>query len=63
MPPVRARDLLLGSGPRLARDAFGPMLVFYVGWRLWGLVLGIVAVDPRLARRVVARAAPRAGGG
>ncbi|MEJ7584641.1 MAG: VC0807 family protein [Acidimicrobiales bacterium] len=42
LPPVRARDLLLGSGPRLARDAFGPMLVFYVSWRLWGLAPGIM---------------------
>lgn len=41
MPPVTTRDLLLGSGPRLARDAFGPMLAFYVGWRAMGLVAGI----------------------
>ena len=41
--PVRARDILLGSGPRFARDAMGPMLAFYVGWRLVGLVAGIVA--------------------
>lgn len=43
LPPVRTRDLLFGSGPRLARDAMGPMLVFYLGWRLGGLVVGIVA--------------------
>lgn len=43
LPPVRTRDLLFGSGPRLARDAMGPMLVFYLGWRLAGLVAGIVA--------------------
>jgi intracellular septation protein A len=42
LPPVQTRDLLLGSGPRLARDAFGPMLAFYIGWRLFGLVAGIV---------------------
>jgi intracellular septation protein A len=41
LPPVQTRDLLLGSGPRMARDAFGPMLAFYVGWRLFGLVAGI----------------------
>ena len=35
--------MLFGSGPRLARDAMGPMLVFYVGWRLAGLVVGILA--------------------
>ena len=39
--PVRARDILLGSGPRFARDAMGPMLAFYVGWRLVGLPAGI----------------------
>ncbi len=41
LPPVSTRDLLLGSGPRMARDAFGPMLAFYVGWRFLGLVEGI----------------------
>lgn len=43
LPPVRARELLLGNGPRFARDAFGPPLAFYVGWKLSGLVVGIVA--------------------
>jgi intracellular septation protein A len=43
LPPVRTRDLLFGSGPRMARDAMGPMLVFYLGWRLAGLVVGILA--------------------
>lgn len=43
LPPVSARDLLLGSGPRLAVDAMGPMLAFYAGWRLFGLVPGIGA--------------------
>jgi intracellular septation protein A len=41
MPEVTTRGILLGSGPRFARDAFGPMLVFYVGWKLSGLVAGI----------------------
>ena len=41
IPEVSARSILLGSGPRFARDAFGPMLVFYVGWKLSGLLLGI----------------------
>jgi intracellular septation protein A len=41
LPAVQTRDLLFGSGPRMARDAFGPMLAFYVGWRLFGLVAGI----------------------
>ncbi|MEY2406908.1 MAG: hypothetical protein QOG39_1824, partial [Acidimicrobiaceae bacterium] len=43
LPEVSTRTILLGSGPRFARDAFGPMLVFYVGFKLSGLLLGIVA--------------------
>src|SRR5688572_545439 len=43
LPAVRTRDLLLGSGPRMARDAFGPLVVFYVVWRLVGLYPAIVA--------------------
>ena len=35
--------MLLGTGPRFARDAFGPVAVFYVGWKLVGLTTGIVA--------------------
>ena len=42
IPAVSTRDILLGSGPRFARDAMGPMLAFYAGWKLGGLVLGIV---------------------
>jgi intracellular septation protein A len=40
---VSVRGLMLGGGPRFARDAFGPVLAFYVGWKLVGLVVGIVA--------------------
>jgi intracellular septation protein A len=42
LPPVSTRDILLGSGPRFARDAMGPMLAFYAGWKLGGLAVGIV---------------------
>jgi intracellular septation protein A len=35
--------LLLGSGPRFARDALGPMLAFYAGWKLWGMLPGVAA--------------------
>lgn len=38
---ISARGILLGSGPRFARDAFGPLLAFWIGWKLGGLVLGI----------------------
>jgi intracellular septation protein A len=41
IPEVSARSILLGSGPRFARDAFGPMLVFYAGYKLSGLLVGI----------------------
>ena len=40
---VSVKSLMLGSGPRFARDAFGPILVFYVGWKLFGLGIGIGA--------------------
>lgn len=33
--------LLRMSGPRFARDAFGAPVVFYVGFKLHGLVLGV----------------------
>src|SRR5687767_1715953 len=42
MAEVSARSILFGSGPRFARDAFGPMLVFYIGWKLSGLLVGVV---------------------
>jgi hypothetical protein len=33
--------LLRTSGPRFARDAFGAPVIFYLGWKLHGLVLGV----------------------
>jgi hypothetical protein len=45
--PLRARvsalALMLGSGPRFARDAFGPVIVFYVAWKLISLPTAILA--------------------
>jgi hypothetical protein len=32
-----------GSGPRVVRDALGPVLAFYAGWKLVGLGAGITA--------------------
>jgi intracellular septation protein A len=29
------------SGPRLLRDGFGPLAIFFVGWKVWGLGAGI----------------------
>jgi len=43
-PPSFGR-LLLGSGPRFLRDAFGPTLAFYIGWKVHGLLLGVVAAS------------------
>lgn len=37
---VTVKGLLLGGGPRFARDAFGPVLAFYLGWKLVDLVRG-----------------------
>ncbi|HWC38858.1 MAG TPA: VC0807 family protein [Acidimicrobiales bacterium] len=39
---VSVRSILLSSGPRFARDAFGPLLAFYAGWKAAGVVAGIV---------------------
>jgi intracellular septation protein A len=36
------RVVLVENGPRFLRDAVGPVLVFYVGWKMFGLVVGIV---------------------
>jgi len=35
------RTVLVDNGPRFLRDAVGPVLVFYVGWKTLGLVAGI----------------------
>src|SRR5260370_5822432 len=43
--------LLLGSGPRFARDALGPVLVSYVGWKLLGLAAAIAGATT--LRRVI----------
>ncbi len=43
LPPISVKGILLGSGPRFARDAFGPIGSFWVLWKLWGLVPGILA--------------------
>jgi uncharacterized membrane protein len=39
---VSVLGLLLGTGPRFARDAVGPVLVFYLAWRFWGLTPALV---------------------
>jgi intracellular septation protein A len=44
-PPLepQLRDVVRRSAPRVARDAFGPLLAFFVGWKLAGLYVGIAA--------------------
>jgi intracellular septation protein A len=34
-------SVLASSGPRFARDVFGPLLSFYVGWKIGGVFVGI----------------------
>ena len=41
--PPSLRTILADNGPRFIRDAVGPVLVFYVGWKTLGLVAGIVS--------------------
>jgi intracellular septation protein A len=41
--PPRVREVLRATGPRVARDAFGPLLAFFVLWRTVGLFAGIGA--------------------
>lgn len=41
-PTVSVGGLLLGSGPRFARDSLAPVLVFYATWRLAGLTAAII---------------------
>jgi intracellular septation protein A len=36
------RAVLRGSAPRIVRDGVGPIASFYVGWKLVGLLVGIV---------------------
>ena len=49
---ISARAILIGSGPRFARDAFGPVLCFYLGYKLAGLAVGIAAATAADVRAV-----------
>jgi hypothetical protein len=42
-PEPRLGAVLRRTGPRVARDAFGPLLAFVAGWKLAGLYVGIAA--------------------
>jgi hypothetical protein len=39
---LSGRQILREAGPRLVRDALGPTLCFYLGWKTVGLWLGIL---------------------
>lgn len=41
-PRVTLAALMLGSGPRFARDAVGPVLAFYATWKLAGLAAAVL---------------------
>jgi hypothetical protein len=42
VPEPGFRTIFLAGAPRFAREAFGPVAAFYVGYELVGLVVGIV---------------------
>ncbi len=39
--PVAIGTVVRRAGPRLVRDGFGPLAVFFLGWKLIGLTAGI----------------------
>jgi hypothetical protein len=41
--PIEAGAVVRRVAPRLVRDAFGPLAVFFLGWKLIGLTVGIGA--------------------
>jgi hypothetical protein len=40
-PAATFKTIMFGSGPRFMRDGFGPVLAFYLGWKLVALPVGI----------------------
>jgi hypothetical protein len=42
LPEPSFRSIFLAGAPRFARELFGPVVVFYVGWELGGLLAGIM---------------------
>jgi len=61
-PRPSARDIMLGSGPRFAGEGFGPIIAFYVGWKISGLAIGIgLATAVGVLAYRLARRADRSG--
>jgi len=42
LPEPSVRSIFMAGAPRFAREMFGPVLGFYVAWKLGGLTAGIV---------------------
>jgi intracellular septation protein A len=42
LPDISARTILRNGGPRMAANAGAPILFFYAGWKLSGLVVGVI---------------------
>ncbi len=42
---VTAGSLVRQSGPRLLRDGLGPTLTFYAGYKLFGLLVGVIVAS------------------
>jgi intracellular septation protein A len=42
VPEQSFRSIFFAGAPRFARELFGPVAAFYIGWKLGGLVAGIV---------------------
>src|SRR5437763_11811742 len=43
LEPPAMGAVMRSAAPRLVRDALGPLAIFYVGWKLIGLSVGIGA--------------------
>jgi intracellular septation protein A len=43
LEPPAMGAVMRSAAPRLVRDAFGPLAIFFIGWKLIGLSVGIVA--------------------
>jgi intracellular septation protein A len=41
--PPTPRSLLREAAPRMLRDTLGPLVAFYVGWKVVGLAVGVLA--------------------
>jgi len=58
--PVDPKAIMRRAGPRLVRDGFGPLLAFFIGWKLIGLTAGVlIAVAFGVSVYVIERRAGR----